>query len=89
MHPRKIKLRNAKFKVNQTGRKKVLKSKQKNVHAVIEGELVKDSGPFSGKMITYDPYKMDQFSLPTGKKVYEAELVSVDADGKIYGEGIK
>jgi len=88
MHPSKIKLKNAKFKVNQAGRKKVLSSKQKNVHAVIEGELVDTKSTISGEKITYDPYKTSQFVLPSGKKVFEAELVSVDAKGNIRAKGV-
>lgn len=88
MHPSKVKLKNAKFKVNQTGRKKVLSSKQKNVHAVIEGELVDNKTPINGLTITYDPYKTSQFVLESGKKVFEAELVSVDEKGNIRAKGI-
>jgi hypothetical protein len=88
MHPSKVKLKNAKFKVNQTGRKKVLSSKQKNVHAVIEGELVDNKTPINGLAITYDPYKTSQFVLESGKKVFEAELVSVDEKGNIRAKGI-
>jgi hypothetical protein len=88
MHPSRIKLKNAKFKVNQTGRKKVLKQKQKNVHAVIEGELVDTKSTIDGQKIIYDPYKTSQFMLPSGKKVFEAELVSVDAKGNIRAKGI-
>lgn len=87
-HPHRIKLKNAKFKVNQGGRKKVLESKQKNVHAVIEGELVDTQSTVSGSKIIYDPYKTSHFMLPSGKKVIEAELVSVDSKGNIRGKGI-
>jgi hypothetical protein len=88
MHPSKVTLKNATFKVNQTGRRKVLKDKQKNVHAVIEGELVDTKSLVQGKKITYDPYKTSQFMLESGKKVFEAELVSVDAKGNIRAKGI-
>jgi hypothetical protein len=88
MHPSRIKLKNAKFKVNQTGRKKVLKDKQKNVHAVIEGELVDTKSTIDGQKIIYDPYKTSQFMLKSGKKVFEAELVSVDSKGNIRAKGI-
>lgn len=88
MHPSKVTLKNAKFKVNQTGRRKVLKDKQKNVHAVIEGELVDTKSLVQGEKITYDPYKTSQFMLSSGKKVFEAEIVSVDAKGNIRAKGI-
>ena len=87
-HPHRIKLKNAKFKVNQTGRKKVLASKQKNVHAVIEGELVDTKSTISGSKVIYDPYKTSQFMLSSGKKIYGAALVSVDSSGNIRAKGI-
>jgi hypothetical protein len=87
-HPHRIKLKNAKFKVNQTGRRKVLASKQKNVHAVIEGELVDTKSTISGNKIIYDPYKTSQFMLPSGKKVFQADIVSVDSKGNIRAKGI-
>lgn len=88
MHPDQIKLKNAKFKVNQAGRKKVLKTKQKNVHAMIEGELVDTKSKVSGKKIVYNPYKTSQFMLQSGKKVFESEVVSVDSKGDIRAKGI-
>ena len=87
-HPHRIKLKNAKFKVNQAGRKKVLATKQKNVHAVIEGELVDTKSTISGKKVTYDPYKTSHFMLPSGKKIYGAALVSIDSTGKILAKGV-
>ncbi len=87
-HPKKIHLKNVRFLVNQTGRKKVIKDKRKNVHAYIEGELVDTSSTISGKLLTYDPYKTDQFMTKDGKKVYEAEEVSIEADGAIRAKGI-
>lgn len=88
MHPHKIKIKNAKFKVNQTGRNKVLKTKQKNVHAMIEGELVDTKGNISGQKIIYDPYKTKHFMKPSGKKVSEAEIVMVDSSGLIKAKGV-
>lgn len=87
MHPNKISLKNAKFKVNETSRKKVLRTKQKNVHAFIEGEMI-NTQDIDGKKVIYDPYKTSQFMLPNGKEVHEAQIVSVDSKGLIKAKGI-
>jgi hypothetical protein len=87
-HPNKVRLRNARFRVNQGGRKKVLEDRRKNVHAYIEGELVDTKSTISGKLLTYDPYKTSQFITTDGKKVLHADEVSVDSFGIIKAKGI-
>jgi hypothetical protein len=39
-HACQVILSNAEFKVNERGRQKTLQKKQRNVHAVIEGDLI-------------------------------------------------
>lgn len=88
-----IYLTNAKFKVNETGRQKVLKEKRKNVHAFIEGELK----PYSkhdrdwirgelGFNVTYNPYKYNSFVIPmqnnTASKVNEADYCYMNIKNK-------
>jgi hypothetical protein len=85
-HPNRVKLKNAKFMVNQGGRQRVIKSGQKNVHAYIQGELV-GSGSVSGDKVVYDPYKMDSFKAK-GKKIKKAKEVSVDSSGNIRAIGL-
>jgi hypothetical protein len=68
-------LRNAKFKVSEAGRQRVLKQKKKNVHAFIIGTLV--SGIQSNKpflSVRYNPYEVDQFQCQ-GSNIFHAEEV--------------
>ena len=85
-HPNRVKLKNAKFMVNEGGRQRVLKSGQKNVHAYVQGELV-GNGSVSGEKVVYDPYKMDSFKSK-GKKIKNAKEVSVDSSGNIRAIGL-
>lgn len=80
-HPKSVKLKNAKFIVNEAGRKKVVKTKQKNVHAYIQGNLVK-GGKVKGGKVKYDPYKNKNFKMGR-KNVFNASEVSVNSKGEI------
>lgn len=74
-------LKNCKFKVSEAGRQRVLKTKSKNVHSVIEGEICK-SNFFVGRKIYYNPYKTDQFTdLTTGEKVYNCKFARINEGG--------
>ena len=83
-------LRDAKFVVRKGGRKRVLDSGQKNVHAFVRGRLVRGenfepSNEQAGVAITYDPYKYDTFVKCSDKKpVFNAEKVALffDVDDK-------
>jgi hypothetical protein len=77
------------FKVNQSGRERVVREKRKNVHAVMEGRIISDLPLSSGRLITYNPYKSNQFVLKNNPtvKVFEAKRVNI-INGKIMGIGI-
>ena len=62
-HSHTVLLSGAQGKVSQAGRKRVLQSKHKNVHAGIVGTLVhcEVEGYFPGLEVTYNPYKYTQF----------------------------
>ena len=51
-------LKNVSFKVSESSRKRVLNTKQRNVHAYAVGELVafNTAAKFEGKDISYNPY---------------------------------
>ena len=70
-----IRLQNCKFVVQQGGRRRVLETQQKNVHAFAEGEIVY----FTDKLceqITYNPYKYETFIFKENKlPAYGAEKV--------------
>lgn len=63
-HTYQIALKNAKFKVSEAGRQRVLKEKRKNVHAFVEGEVISNFAPSpnnSIKQVFYNPYKYSSF----------------------------
>ena len=61
-HTKEAYLKNAKFKVSEAGRQRVIKNKRKNVHAFICGTLI-DSAPagLPYEMISYNPYLRERF----------------------------
>ena len=87
-----VSLYNAKFKVSEAGRARVLKEKRKNVHAGVEGYLTEHK--LARKMddtilwesqserhaVTYDPYKYDTFVTVSDKepidKAYFVRMVA-------------
>ena len=72
-------LENAKFIVNESGRKKVLQTKVKNVHAYIEAELFLPQPVFfkepKGTRIRYNPYLFESFVDSEENIIYNAKQV--------------
>lgn len=66
-HARELGLTSCKFVVRQGGRKRVIETGEKNVHAFIEGILMEyDQIPFiynKRAEISYDPYLHDSFRV--------------------------
>jgi hypothetical protein len=66
-----------KFVVRQSGRKKVLKEKQKNVHAFVVGNV--EPNMFynfgSGRLVIYNPYKYNNFVMADTKEDVEEGLI--------------
>ncbi|QFG08665.1 hypothetical protein PBI_VANISOA_86 [Mycobacterium phage Vanisoa] len=57
-------LRNAKGKVSEKGRQRVLRERRKNVHAGLVGELVQGEAVNltpQAREVTYNPYRYDSF----------------------------
>lgn len=78
-------IRNAKGVVRQGGRRKVLETGRKTVHAGIVGELISllpQDFEATGVRITYNPFKYDRFVwLNTGDPFEGSELVYLDESG--------
>lgn len=80
-HESLIVLTDAKFKVSEAGRQRVLREKRKNVHAVIEGTWVEPgsidmSGP--NLVVLYNPYKFSTFVADATKQpVHTAPIVEI------------
>lgn len=65
-HATSVRMGDATFCVGEKGRQRVLREKQKNVHAYIKGELLSIPGEYA-KQATYNPYKYTTFvDLSTG-----------------------
>lgn len=88
-HVASLQLRNARFKVSEAGRKRVLKEGRKNVHAGVEGELLIDPNDFLPDekfpvCVFYNPYNSPAcFYNNKCLRVDEAEQV-LFKDGKVF-----
>ena len=71
-HIDKICLTDVKFKVSEAGRQRVIKEKQKNVHAFVVG-VVKVFSPLTktnaSRVISYNPYKFSYFYFKDNEEV--------------------
>ena len=85
-------LTDAKFKVSQAGRNRVLSENQKNVHATVEGTVscvgVKETNPeiiTKGSVrVRYNPYKYETFVGPDEKPALTASIVALDPEFRMY-----
>lgn len=74
-HKTSLCLQDCVFKVSQAGRARVMKTKQKNVHAGVVGFVSQDKFDSDIK-VSYNPYKNDYFyEKSNGKPVYKASQV--------------
>jgi hypothetical protein len=79
MHTQELNLENAVFKVRESGRLKVLETKQKNVHAFVCG-YISESPPCGGDLVevSYNPYFSGSFfNKETKEDVQEAFYVKL------------
>lgn len=80
-HCDKVVLKDVTYKVYESGRQKVLATKQKNVHAGCVGELIdiETTDEYHRVEITYNPYKYDSFvEAETKEKVYDDNLIIME-----------
>lgn len=86
-HAPTVHLANVTFPVSQAGRQRVLRERQKNVHAYAQGTYCRQGGA-ACVPISYDPYASGYFFTTADKKpVYLAEQVSL-SEGKAYAFNI-
>lgn len=72
-------LKDAKFKVSEAGRQKVIKEKKKNVHAFVVGytlESPKKLLPLNTQVF-YNPYKFSSFVDGETNPIFGSELVLI------------
>jgi len=78
-HLLKVSLTNARFKVSQKGRERVLKERVKNVHAGVEGFFTFDNENSLTHRATYNPYKYSSFvDSKTLERVDNASMVVLE-----------
>lgn len=79
-HVPRVKLKNVKFKVSESGRQRVLDNQRKNVHAFVEGtfdHLPKGEHELLGEGVTYNPYKNSTFIRTKDNSPIHAAKVAV------------
>ena len=75
-HGTDFNLINVQAKVNQSGRERVLREQQKNVHAYLVGEYTEDKTVANNVELYYNPYKLSSFiNKKTGEDVDKVENV--------------
>jgi len=86
-HQLQVVLKDASFRVSEAGRQRVLRTRNKNVHAYVRGELLKTNFNFPDcepREAWYNPYKVKTFvDKETNEPVKSASLVML-APGKIF-----
>ena len=84
-HASHVRLEKCQMCVNHNGRKKVIESGQKNVHAWIKGTIVDNySDGAEGRRLarlTYNPYRDTGFTLENGSVSLYASYVWLSEDG--------
>ena len=81
-HVDDITLRDVTFPVSKAGRERVLRERQKNVHAFIEGVVDREKMVYGNTAICYNPYKRDHFFYcSNGREIKRANYVLIDLQG--------
>lgn len=85
-HATTLRASGVQFRVYESGRRRVLEHKRKNVHAFVIAESYEILTPSdrSGDRVSYNPYHSGEFvRVSSGEPVHAADQVDMD-DGKIY-----
>jgi len=85
-HTKEVVLRKPVGKVSEAGRQRVLREKQKNVHAGIVGEWSPDCYilQLDGDEITYNPYKYNSFVYKDDETPFTGASVALLSDKRVY-----
>lgn len=90
-HTEQIKLIDCVSHVSKSGQSRCRNSKQRNVHAWLEGRLPQFGylSDFVGREVTYNPYKNDSFVYKDDDNWEPFDSVDVITvkEGKVYGKG--
>lgn len=90
-HVQSITISDASFVVRETGRLRVLEEETKNVHAVVRGVVdLEQSVSDNPIVITYNPYKYENFVTVEGERaVEEASTAVVSVEQGVVAEEVK
>ena len=90
-HAKSVSMRDVQFRVLAGGRNRVLRLKQKNVHAFARGKILScdsetlnmqghaidiEHAKTSGKQVTYCPYRSDKFQTVNGGQFTDIEFAA-------------
>lgn len=79
----KIYLKEVEMRVSERGRQRVLLTKNKNVHATLQGKINEKLIEGENEM-RYNPYLYPTFiSIPSMESVYKSEVATVNSEGKM------
>lgn len=79
-------LENCILKVSKAGRERVLRERRKNIHAVIEGDILEVVPELEWTPLTYNPYKYESFvDRETQQPVLAAQYVLFTPEKAFYG----
>ena len=87
-HRAEVWLRDARPVVSLSGRARVLREQQKNVHAGIVGEWIPSRGILKGDKldkVTYNPYKYDSFVYTADESMYSGSPVALLWQKQVWG----
>lgn len=85
-HAKMIILKDATFKVYESGRQRVIKEKKKNVHAFITGYQISTLIQEDMQRAFYNPYKYSSFVNENEEPIHSASLALVN--GNVLGYSI-
>ena len=84
-HAQRLTLTDAAFRVSEAGRRRVLRTKTKNVHAGVAGTWVNfEDQVRPRKRVRYNPYTCSTFVDMGGRPVRSASLVWFEPSGRVY-----
>lgn len=87
LHSDYVIVRNARGKVSEAGRQRVLREGRKNVHAGIVGEWsAYDITKLPSRKVTYNPYKYESFVYKDDETPFEGSDVAVLAHRDVYAD---
>lgn len=76
-------LTDCRFKVSEKLRQRVIREKQKNVHAGVVGRLTHGPVGAQGKRVRYNPYLRGEFFLDSGEAIQQATTVAMWSDRSV------